>query len=310
MKISNILVIVDPTASAQPALEKAARIALRSDARLELYVCETKESRDVRYAAHLASHESKGFVVNLRVMLETLAQPIRDQGLDVSLETDSGDPLYRKLLDRIARGSADLVVKDTHHHALAKRTFITNTDWQLIRGCPLPLLLTKSQPWQSAPRLAAAIDPGHTYDRPLNLDHRILAAAQALAGRLGSRVQVLNALLPLALTTETVGAGLGSGGVTDARAIETARLERVTELQRIVAAYAVSTADVHVGLGVPSQVLPGLVQDLGVDLLAMGAVSRSGLQRFFIGSTAEQLLELLPCDALIIKTPDFAAVPF
>jgi universal stress protein E len=191
-----------------------------------------------------------------------------------------------------------------------KRTVITNTDWHLIRGCPLPLLLTKPKRWQQVPRLAAAIDPGHTYDRPLNLDHRILAAAQALGSRLGSSVQVLNALLPLVLTTETVGAGVGSIGLGDTRAIEAARLERVTELQRIVAAYAVSTSDVHVALGVPSQVLPALTRDLNVDVLAMGAVSRSGLQRFFIGSTAEQLLESLPCDALIIKAPDFAAVPF
>src|ERR1043165_4942409 len=116
MKISNILVIVDPTATEQPALAKAVHIATRSDARLELYACETKESRDVRYAAHLARPEPEGFVANLKVMLEALAQPIRSQGIDVSVEIDSGDPLYRKLLERITRGSADLVVKDTHHH--------------------------------------------------------------------------------------------------------------------------------------------------------------------------------------------------
>lgn len=34
-------------------------------------------------------------------------------------------------------------------------------------------------------------------------------------------------------------------------------------------------------------------------------------RRAFIGSTAEDVLEKLPCDALIVKTPDFAAeLPF
>jgi len=43
----------------------------------------------------------------------------------------------------------------------------------------------------------------------------------------------------------------------------------------------------------------------------MGAISRSGLKRIFIGSTAEDVLERLPCDALIVKPPDFAsALPF
>ena len=33
----------------------------------------------------------------------------------------------------------------------------------------------------------------------------------------------------------------------------------------------------------------------------MGAVSRRGLQRTFIGSTAEKVLDHLPCDLLIVK---------
>ena len=50
---------------------------------------------------------------------------------------------------------------------------------------------------------------------------------------------------------------------------------------------------------------------LRADIVAMGAISRSGLQRVFIGSTAEDVLEHLPCDALIVKPPDFAStLPF
>jgi universal stress protein E len=33
----------------------------------------------------------------------------------------------------------------------------------------------------------------------------------------------------------------------------------------------------------------------------MGAVSRSGLQRVFSGSTAERVLDALSCDVLVIK---------
>jgi nucleotide-binding universal stress UspA family protein len=35
------------------------------------------------------------------------------------------------------------------------------------------------------------------------------------------------------------------------------------------------------------------------------------LRRVFIGSTAERVLEYLPCDVLVVKSPDFAAsLPF
>jgi universal stress protein E len=39
----------------------------------------------------------------------------------------------------------------------------------------------------------------------------------------------------------------------------------------------------------------------------MGAISRSGLKRVFIGNTAEQLLDRLPCDLLIVKPAEFVS---
>ena len=37
----------------------------------------------------------------------------------------------------------------------------------------------------------------------------------------------------------------------------------------------------------------------------MGAVSRSRLREIFIGSTAERVLDRLPCDVLVISSADF-----
>ena len=39
----------------------------------------------------------------------------------------------------------------------------------------------------------------------------------------------------------------------------------------------------------------------------MGAVSRSALERLFIGSTAEAVLDKLSCDVLIVKPAAFAS---
>jgi universal stress protein E len=148
----------------------------------------------------VARNDAGGFVVDLRALLETLADPIRRRGIDVCLETATGDPLHQMLFERIGRGSADLVVKDTHHHPLVKRTLITNTDWHLIRGFPVPSLLTKARAWSDAPVVAAAIDPGHANDRASILEERILASANWLANRLATNLHVCNALLPLILT--------------------------------------------------------------------------------------------------------------
>ena len=53
--VKNILVVVDPTAEQQPGLEKAATLARRYGARLELFACDTRISHEVRMAKHIAS---------------------------------------------------------------------------------------------------------------------------------------------------------------------------------------------------------------------------------------------------------------
>ena len=40
-------------------------------------------------------------------------------------------------------------------------------------------------------------------------------------------------------------------------------------------------------------------------IVAMGVVSRSGLKRFFIGNTAEFVMDAVTADILVVKPPDF-----
>ncbi len=40
-------------------------------------------------------------------------------------------------------------------------------------------------------------------------------------------------------------------------------------------------------------------------IVVMGAISRRGLRRLFIGNTAERLLGHLDCDVLVVKPPGF-----
>jgi universal stress protein E len=304
--INNVLVIVDPTASEHPAVEKAARVAETSGARLELFACETKESRSMRFAAHLQKGGSTDFITHVRAILDALARPLRTRGLDVTVEIEAGDPLHIKLIERTKRTRADLVVKDTHHHSLAKRTFLTNTDWHLIRGCPVPLLLTKAKPWASMPVLVAAVDPGHTNDKPVVLDNRILEWARGMGERLGATLHVVHAHLPAVLIAEAASGmpammtPLTPEILTEERTRERSRVESLATL------YGIKPANVHVELGVASEMLPRCTHTLGADILVMGAVSRSGLQRVFIGSTAERVLEHVPCDVLVVKPPDCA----
>ncbi len=304
--IKQILVIVDPTVSEHPAVSKAALLAEKFNARLELFVCDTKAAREIRLLSHVRGKPGAPAPINIKALLESLAEPLRARGLDVTTETTWADPLHLGLIDRMRHTKADLVVKDTHHHTLAQRTFLTNTDWQLIRGCPVPLLLTKSAPWTSAPRIVAAVDPGHVNDKPEILDHWIVEHASLFAQRLHGELHVLHVYVPMAMVGAATVASPSMGTAVmpeDLTMEEQSRRKLVTSL---VSEYNVPPENIHLELGGPAQVLPIAAARVHADVMTMGAIARSGLKRIFVGSTAEDVLERLPCDALIVKPPQFS----
>jgi universal stress protein E len=309
--LNSILAIVDPTAKQHPAVEKSALLAQKLGARLELFVCDTKASREVRLAAQAGKRAEQPLVINLKAFLEDLARPIRELSVDVTTEVECADPLHIALIDRARRTTADLIVKDTHHHSLAKRTFLTNTDWELIRASPVPLLLTKPNPWASAPKICAAVDPGHANDKPAVLDNRIVDYVALLAKRLGGELHLLHVYLPTAIVAAAAAGSPPMAMTVSAEALAEEDRQKREQLRDLVAEYRVPSGNVRLEVGGPAAMLPRAAGEIHADIVAMGAVSRSGLKRVFIGSTAEDVLEHLPCDALIVKPPDFAAaLPF
>jgi universal stress protein E len=303
--IHNILVIVDPTAQQQTAVAKGAVLAEKFQARLDLFICDTKAARNVRLADHLRKSPQPPFEENLPQMLESIATPLRKRGIEVTTEVQSADPLHTALLDRVKHTCADLVVKDTHHHTVAQRTFLTNTDWELIRGCPVPLLLVKPAPWTPAHRIGAALDPGHLDDKPRLLDGCILEDAVGLAKALGGELHAMHAYIPATIIAAAVEI---PPLVIDipAEALEGERKATLKELTALTSDYGLPATNIHLETGGVTEVLCGLVRRCEIDIMVMGAVSRRALKRILIGSTAEKILEQLPCDLLVIKSPNFA----
>ena len=303
--IRNILVIVDPTARSQPAVAKGAFLAERFAARLDLFVCDTQVSWNARFALHLKETPRAPFEMRPTAWLDSIAEPLRRQGIDVTTEVSTADPLHTALLDRVRHTRADLVIKDTHHHTLAQRTFLTNTDWELIRGCPVSLLLVKPTPWSAVHRIGAAVDPGHVDDKPRLLDHCILDEAAMFAQRLNGELHVIHTYIPAAMIAAAV-AVPPLVLDTPAEAVEAERKQRLQELATLTSEHPTPPANIHLENGGVSEVLCRLAHQCEIDIMTLGAISRRGLKRVLIGSTAESVLERLPCDMLVVKAPGLA----
>jgi len=142
------------------------------------------------------------------------------------------------------------------------------------------------------------------------LDHCILEHAAAFARKLHGELHALHAYIPAAILAAA--ASMPPMGM----AVSAEELAREEESKRrviaaLVSDYNVRIQNIHMSTGGTAEVLPREAEAIKADIMVLGAISRSGLKRAFIGSTAEDVLEKLPCDALVIKTPNFAELlPF
>ena len=314
-RLDRILAVLDPTAEVQPALAKAATLARRCGATLELFICDFDPSLSGQpfFDTDKLRRLREEFVSERLEYLEETAEDLRAEGLAVETHVHWDNPTYRGIVRRVEESSPDLVVKDTHYHTVLRRTLFTNTDWSLIRTCPAPLLLAKAGEWPDTPRILAALDPGHVGDKPAELDHDILEWSASIAAGMGGEVHAVHAFFPAALlaATATLGGMPLASGMTSTEIVEAERKRIAGQLADIVAAQHLPAQRVHLEQGAAAEVLPRVADQLRAALVVMGAVSRSRLQEVFLGSTAERVLDRIGCDVLVVKPADFTEkLPF
>ena len=305
---NTILVDIDPTAEEHPALTKAIWLAKRLDTDLELFVCQ--------YDPYLAGDrfsDSEGLkkarqslLDHTRRQLEKLAAQAKNDGVSASVDVVWDHPIDKAVIRKVSKSKPSLVVKDTHFHNVLKRTLFSNTDWSLIRDCPASLLLVKPEPFHDPLKLMVAVDPMHEHDKPATLDQRLLTVSRDLSQRTGGSLSVFHCFDPTpaiagAATTVAAPITVPVGEVTEA--LEKEHRER---LHALTGSFDIPEQDVNMYQGTPTDLLTEVTGEAGTDILVMGAVSRRGLQRIFVGYTAERVLDHIPCDLLIVKPEDFA----
>jgi universal stress protein E len=292
-----ILAIVDPTTTEQPAVARAAELAERLSADLEIFLCHyDPDIAAGRFSTiWLEGPTRERLMTILEKKLEDIAAPLRDRGLGVATEVTWDHPLDEGLIRKIASSRPWLVVKDTHHHNVLKRTILSNTDWSLIRRCPAPLLLVKLDPATPPQKICAAIDPMHEHDKPAALDDAIFRMAETLANACAAELHVLHTF---AVRAEPVGLEAPAVG----KFAEAIQQEHERAFRGFLATHSVPSDNAHLLEGTAVERLVDFAIRDAIDLMVMGAVSRSGLDRIFVGSTAERVLDRLPCDLLIVKS--------
>jgi universal stress protein E len=175
-------------------------------------------------------------------------------------------------------------------------------DWELLRWSPVPVLLVKRGGSYKRPVVLAAIDPGHAHAKPLKLDDDILGATSYFAGALQGTVHAVHAYIPIGvLPYSTV--DIANADKLDAQA----RAEAQRRFEGALAKSSIPTKNRHLVGREPVFAIDQIAHETHSSIVVMGALSRSGLKRLFIGNTAEGVLDYLACDLLILKPRSFVS---
>jgi universal stress protein E len=309
--IRKILAVADPTtrtdADAQRAVARGFALARQLNAELRLLLVGD-------YEAYLKGHWSpdaagtqrarREYLRHRRAWLQEVASAFDTPGVPVTLEVACDRPLHEGIARQVMRYQPDLVIKDTHRHPAIARALFTNTDWHLIRECPAPLMLVRTRDWPRTNRILAAVDPLPERDEPATLDHKLLDVASYFAQATGGELHVLHVLEPME-TMFPVDDAFDPIVLPLDALNERLRSQHLTALDSLVGKLGLPAGRVQLRSGGVREQLTDAAHRLNAALIVMGAVARSGLQRVFIGSTAEHVLEYLPCDVLIVKPDGF-----
>jgi universal stress protein E len=299
-----ILVAVQtPERSARALLRKAASLAKLYGAPLRIVHVLAIPQGALARAGATVRQAAQADLQGRTARLEKLATVAELRGLDVTTAVRCDYPVQDALVREALDCHARMLIAESHGHGRVARLLLSNIDWELIRNCPCPLWLSKSERFDRRAPVIAAVDPMHAHAKPAMLDDIIVAHAVEVAGDAPGKVIPCHAYdFPEAAIIDTPEAYWFAMSEEDQL---TYKKNLEGAFDRLLKKRAIPSENTDIVRGDPAFQLPRLVKKHGAAVVVMGAVSRRGLKRVFIGNTAERVIDRLGCDVLIVKPRGF-----
>jgi len=297
---SNILVDVDATAPAHPALERAVALARRSGGRLTITDVLSIPAHARRF---LPPEVEEDLIARRREQLTRIAGALT--GVPAEVKLLFGRP-GTVLIQEVLRSGHDLLVRshDRDLAVAAPRPFGA-VDMELLRKCPCPVMLIRHGAAAAAPQIVAAVNASTDRESERALNTRIIALALLVGDLEGGTTRVLQAWAPFA-------EGRTRSLLTDdgfASYVDAVRQGASDKLRLLAQSFRgrLSEEQLVNRRGEPDVVIPEYVVSHGIDLVVMGTVARGGIAGLLIGNTAERVLAKLPCSVLAVKPEGFVS---
>lgn len=316
-RFKNILYVVAPGSINGVALEHAVTLANHNQARLTVIQVIKKIPPTITVNGRTLSTEyfREKSVTQHQQNLQTLLSSLK-HNIETQTKILFGTS-FLEIIHEVLRNKHDLVIKTAETEKLLDRLFGSD-DMHLLRKCPCPVWLIKPTSPKNYQQILAAVDVDDDYlpeelNTRQNLNIQILEMASSLVLSECTKLAIVSAW---EATGEDLLRNTSIGNQEDVIAyVEQIRQQHQNNLNVLInktnknlnqeAALNASNLQVHLLKGSPSEEIPLLSKKIEADLVIMGTVARTGISGFFIGNTAESILNQLNCSVLAIKPQGF-----
>jgi universal stress protein E len=279
-KLTSILVVTNRSVADGTLLAKAVLLARRVGARIHLFHCDAELAHVLRHSYDTQDTEKawQTSVSDHRSYLEALRASMHAPDLDISIDAACDSPLYEAIVRKVLAIHPDLVMKSASGTHPLRRFTLDSNDWQLMRACPVTLMLVRGKIWAEPPRFAALVDVS-VQETP-HLAQTIVHTSEYFA--------------------------LGCQGELDVVYSErdesgSERTERAALLDRLAREYRIGAEHLHVLSGDPDVTLPDFAARQCYDALVLGALThRKGIAAL-VGTLTGRLVDVLDCDFILVK---------
>lgn len=295
----DVLVVLDPTAEEQKALDRAIELAEHTACKLTAFVSIYDFSYEMTTMLSGEERESMRLAVlkDREIWAEKLLYSAQQKGIQCDVQVVWHNRPFEAIVKIVQERGYDLVLKGTHDHDTLKSILFTPTDWHILRKCPCPVLLVKDHAWPMHGNIVAAVNAGSSRPHHQQLNQLIIRHAIAIGRMLNANVHLVNAYpgTPVQVAVEIPEFNPEEYN----EAMRHHHRDAVLALSR---EFMIAEENTHVLEGMPEDVIPRVAESLDAEMVIIGTIGRTGLSAAIIGNTAEHVIDRLDCDILALKT--------
>ncbi|HCS54542.1 MAG TPA: hypothetical protein DIW81_23655 [Planctomycetaceae bacterium] len=206
---------------------------------------------------------------------------------------------WHKMIQEVIKNNHTMIVIGRKKRTSISNFFFGRTAIKLLRKCPVPVYVAKSDPVRPVESILVADDFAE-------IGEDLLDAGVQFAKALDTRLHVVH-VVESGDDYKLAGSGIAREDLDKMHneELEHANTIAADRLSRTDARTISQGTMVHIEKGTAEKVISKILIDEKVDLLIMGTNGRTGFSAMMMGNTAERLLAESDCSLLAIKPRDF-----